>query len=545
VTTNPDPGGSAADSAARELARVRSEIEASWAELAALHQQLAAARNEVGSSKAGQLVEANEHLVLAALAAQRSVESGEQTIRDMAEAARHDPLTGLPDSALLRARLAMAISDAKRGGRHVALLLLNLTDFKLINDTLGHATGDQVLQLAARSLAAAVRPIDTVSRHRGNDFLILLPQLDQVSDAVEHAATIVAALGAPTMLNNHVLRLTANVGISIHPADGADADSLIDRAVAAMYRAKWRGLGSYAFQGETGTSERSLELRTLESLRQPLVDHQSAVAEAERRNALLQEANTQLLLAAVSAQELKEAAEQAQRRQTDFLAVLAHELRNPLTPLRNAAAILGRIPTEGPMLSKVQGIIERQVQNMSRLVEDLLDVSRVSAGKLRLEKESVDLNRLIEDVVQACRPAMDSRLQLFEVKLVDQPLQIDGDPGRLTQILSNLLDNASKYTPDHGEIRLSAVLVDDSVVLTVSDTGIGITAESLPTIFDPFMQEPHATLFNGSGLGIGLTVVRELVEGHGGHVAAFSQGKGAGSRFVVTLPVVRAASNGR
>jgi diguanylate cyclase (GGDEF)-like protein len=545
MSTVPDADRGAAADAARESIRIRAEIDAARVELAGLRQQLAAARIQLVSGRAAHLVEANEHLVLAALAAQRSADDSEQTVRELTEAAELDILTGLPVASVLRARLATALAQAQQDGGHVGLLLLNLTDFKLINDTLGHATGDKVLQLAARTLAAAVRPIDTVSRHRGSKFLILLPQLADVTEAVSHAAAIVAALGAPAMLDQHVLRLTASVGIGISPDDGADADSLIDRAVAAMYRAKWRGLGSYAFQGDAGSSQRSLELRTLESLRQPLVDHQSAVAEAERRNALLQEANTQLLLAAISAQEVKEAAEQAQARQTRFLGVLAHELRNPLTPIRNAAAILGRIPTDGPLLSRVQGIIERQVENMSRLVEDLLDVSRVNAGKLRLEKEPVDMMRLIEDVVQACRPAMDSRLQLFDVRLAHEPLPVHGDPVRLTQILTNLLDNASKYTPERGEIHFSAMVREESVVLTVVDSGIGITSEALLTIFDPFVQEQHATLFNGAGLGIGLTVVRELVEGHGGQVSASSDGLGRGSRFVVSLPLDRRAGDGR
>jgi diguanylate cyclase (GGDEF)-like protein len=544
MSTVPDADRGAAAEAARESSRIRAEIDASSAELAGLRLELAAARLQLVSGSSAHLVEANEHLVLAALAARRSADDSEQTVRELTEAAQLDALTGLPLESVLRDRLERALVQAQQDGRHAGLLLLNLTDFKLINDTLGHATGDKVLQLAARTLAASVRPIDTVSRHRGNKFLVLLPQLADVTEAVSHAAAIVAALGAPAMLDQHVLRLTASVGISISPDDGADADCLIDRAIAAMYRAKWRGLGSYAFQGDAGSSQRSLELRTLESLRQPLVDHQSAVAEAERRNALLQEANSQLVLAAISAQELKDAAEQAQRRQLNFLGVLAHELRNPLTPIRNAAAILGRIPTDGPLLSRVQGIIERQVENMSRLVEDLLDVSRVNAGKLRLEKEPVDMMRLIEDVVQACRPAMDSRLQLFDVRLAHEPLPVHGDPVRLTQILTNLLDNASKYTPERGEIHFSAMVREESVVLTVVDSGIGISSEALLTIFEPFVQEQHATLFNGAGLGIGLTVVRELVEGHGGHVSASSDGLGCGSRFVVSLPLDRRAGDG-
>ena len=525
----------------RVRARVRSEIAGLRLKLAVLREQVDVTRGELDGDTAASLREANECLVLAAMQAQRNADSSEAVIREMAGAAELDPLTHLPVPALLRSRLATLIANAREGQAdgHGALLLVNLTDFKRISDTLGHGIGDQALQLAARTLAAVVRPIDSVSRHRGNEFLILLPQLADVAEAVVYAAKITAALGAPALVANHVLRLSASVGIAIYPEDGADADSLIDRAVAAMYRAKWRGLGSFAFQGEAGTRERSLELRTLESLRQPLVDHETAAAEAERRNALLQEANTQLLLAAVSAQELKDAADQAQRRQTNFLGQLAHELRSPLTPIRNATAILARIPSESDLLAKVQGIIERQVHTMSRLVEDLLDVARVRSGKLRLEMALVDINALVDDVVQACRPSMDSRLQLFEVRLATPAVLLRADAVRLVQVLSNLLENASKYTPEHGRIQLETQVEGNQVLVTVDDNGIGITQAALASIFEPFVQEQHATLFNGTGLGIGLTVVRELVEGHGGKITAASGGRGKGSRFSVTLPIER------
>jgi signal transduction histidine kinase len=178
---------------------------------------------------------------------------------------------------------------------------------------------------------------------------------------------------------------------------------------------------------------------------------------------------------------------------------------------------------------------------MSRLVEDLLDVSRVSSGKLRLEMVSVDMNALIDDVVHAARASIDTRLQLFEVQLPAQDITVLGDPVRLAQVLGNLLDNASKYTPKGGRIRLVAAAQGEELLLTVSDNGIGISAQALATIFDPFIQEQHATLFNGTGLGIGLTVVRELVEGHGGKVNAVSPGQGLGSQFVVSLPLQRPA----
>ena len=262
--------------------------------------------------------------------------------------------------------------------------------------------------------------------------------------------------------------------------------------------------------------------------------YNGAMAEHERRHAQLQEANEQLLLAALAAQELQCAAEHAHRQQTEFLAVLAHELRNPLTPIRTAAALLGRLPEQE--LPRVKAVIERQVAHMSRLVGDLLDASRVSTGKLRLDFAWIDLAVIIDQAVDACRPAMDARAQHLQVQVPAQALQLRGDPVRLTQVVSNLLDNASKYTPDEGSIALCVAVAGDAIVMTVSDSGIGIAAGALPHVFEPFVQEPHAIGFNAAGLGIGLAVVRELVEGHGGTVVASSAGTGRGSEFVVALP---------
>jgi diguanylate cyclase len=218
---------------------------------------------------------------------------------------------------------------------------------------------------------------------------------------------------------------------------------------------------------------------------------------------------------------------------------VAHELRGPLSPIRTAAALLGRVHAQE--MPRVQAIIERQVEYMSRLVGDLLDVARVSTGKLRLAHEVVDIGGVVDEAVDACRAAIQTRVQYFNIEAPSCALEVRGDRVRLVQILRNLLDNASKYTPDGGEIELSVAAVDDSVVITVCDSGIGISAETLPQIFEPFVQDPHAVGFNGMGLGIGLTVVRELVEAHGGHIVASSPGKGLGSRFVVTLPLTPAS----
>nr|WP_246312472.1 diguanylate cyclase [Aquabacterium terrae] len=458
----------------------------------------------------------------------------------MKEASRSselDALTGLPNRLLLLDRLAQAIAGAKRRGTQSALLFLDLNNFKQINDTLGHAVGDQVLRLAATRLASTVRAVDTVSRHGGDEFVILLAEVTQACDAIATADKLCAALGAPSRVGDQVIRLTASIGISLYPDDGDDADTLIERADAAMYRAKRLGLRSFVFGHEDVAGAPDLAPAALRSLHQPLAPYQQARAEHAQQRVQLQEANQNLVLAALSAQQLQAAAEQAHARQAEILAVVAHELRTPLAPILTAAALLGRGRADEPLLHFVQGVIERQVVHMTRLVADLLDVSRSHTGKLRLERQAVDLAVLIDAAVQACRPAMDARLQHFDVFVPAGALRVDGDPVRLTQVLCNLLDNASKYTPVGGEIGLSVQAALEEIAITVSDNGIGISAEALPRIFEPFVQDRHAVGFNGAGLGIGLTVVRELVEAHGGGVIASSAGSGFGSRFVVTLPV--------
>jgi len=491
----------------------------------------------LSDSKAAQLVEANEQLILAALRAQCDAEAAAAASLRLSRAAELDALTELPNRVLLLDRLAQAIMFAKRQSTRFALLFLDLDNFKRINDTLGHAVGDQVLKVAGQRLASAIRGADTVSRHGGDEFLILLNAVSQAPDAAVIARKIAAGLGAPARVGSHVLRLTASIGISLYPDDGDDVDTLINRADAAMYRAKRRGLSGFAFHGEL-PHQRTVPPPPLASLQSPFTDYASAMAEHERRHAQLQEANEQLVLAALTAQELQSAAEHARQRQADFVVTLAHELRNPLVPIRTAAAVLGGISMKEPLLPRMQAIIERQVAHMSRLVDDLFDTSRISTGKLRLERREVNVMSIIDAAVDACRPAMDARLQNFVAELPSSAAQIDGDPIRLTQILSNLLDNASKYTPEGGEIRLSMEVVDAAIVMTVSDNGIGIAADVLPRIFEPFVQDAHAVNFNGAGLGIGLTVVRELVQAHGGNIVASSPGAGLGSRFAVTLPMI-------
>jgi diguanylate cyclase (GGDEF)-like protein len=535
---HPEPSAGAAAQASRELAALRREIEQARAELARLRADVAAAESQLGSHQAAQILEANEQLVLSVLRAQTEADTAAAALKEVSRSAEFDALTQLPNRVLLRDRLTQAVSSAKRRDVRSALLFVDLNDFKQINDTLGHAFGDQVLKLAASRLASVVRAADTVSRHGGDEFVILLAEVGQVDDAVAIADKLCAALDVPSRVGDRDVRLTASIGISLYPDDGADADTLIERADAAMYHAKRRGLRSFAFQHPHAVGEPGASGGAMPPLRQPSTPLDQAGAERALKQAHLQEANERLVLAALTAQELRAAAEQAQARQMEVLAVVAHELRGPLAPIRNAAAVLGRGRADTELMHRMLVIINRQIAHVTRLVGDLLDVSRAHTGRFRLERQTIDMALVVDQAVQSCRPAMEARLQHLDVFVPACALDVDGDPVRLMQILCNLLDNASKYTQVGGEIGLYVAPVEGNIVLTVSDNGIGITAEALPKVFEAFVQDKHAIGFNGAGLGIGLTVVRELVDAHGGSVVACSAGSGFGSQFVVTLPLI-------
>ncbi|MBX9627177.1 MAG: PAS domain-containing protein [Gemmataceae bacterium] len=221
------------------------------------------------------------------------------------------------------------------------------------------------------------------------------------------------------------------------------------------------------------------------------------------------------------------------RRKDEFLAVLAHELRNPLAPVRNAVHLLG-LPD--PDLGWVRAVLGRQVGQLTRLVDDLLDVSRISRGKVRLAAERVAVGDVLDRAVETSRPVVDAGGHRLTVRRPDRPAWVDADPTRLAQVLSNLLNNAAKYTPRGGAIELTASPAGDAVEFRVSDTGIGIPPEKLAEVFEPFAQVETALDRAQGGLGIGLTIVRRLVELHGGTVSAHSDGPGRGSTFTVRLP---------
>jgi signal transduction histidine kinase len=248
-------------------------------------------------------------------------------------------------------------------------------------------------------------------------------------------------------------------------------------------------------------------------------------------------ANQHLVIATMGAQGLQAVAEAANRRQEEFLAMLAHELRNPLAPVAMATELLGRITDAHPQLPKLHGIISRQVSHVTRLVDDLLDASRFSSGKIELHMHAIPLSGVMESAMETSQPFLDKRHQRLTIDMPAYPIMINGDMVRLAQVFSNLLINAAKFTPEYERIAISVRLVENNVLISVKDNGIGIAAEAQPFIFELFTQGFHSTDRSQGGLGIGLSLVRVVVQMHGGTVIVKSDGVGLGSEFIVQLPV--------
>jgi CheY-like chemotaxis protein len=235
-----------------------------------------------------------------------------------------------------------------------------------------------------------------------------------------------------------------------------------------------------------------------------------------------------------------EVLEETGRRTSEFLAMLAHELRNPLAPITNAVGLMRSKRIEDPTLEWSRDVIERQTAHLARLVDDLLDVSRITSGRLTLQKERLNVSVVFDRAVETSRPLVESRQQTLEVSLPQRPVWVEGDLVRLSQIVLNLLNNAAKYTPAGGRIWLSAEREDALVVIRVRDSGVGITPELRTRIFDLFTQGTRTLDRAEGGLGIGLTLVERLVALHSGTIEVISEGPNQGSEFIVRLPAAMA-----
>jgi diguanylate cyclase (GGDEF)-like protein len=522
------------------LLLLNAQADAVRAELAALRRELSRARDELRSLRSAQVQEADAQLVRAAVNADSAAQSAVTSLDELTRYSQHDELTGAPNRTLMLDRLHNAIALAQRRATRVGVLFVDLDHFKQINDTLGHAVGDQVLQLVTQRLQGAVRDSDTVSRHSGDEFLVLLADISNATDAAAVARKMLASLALPAQVGPHTLRLSASIGIAVYPEDGGDSALLIRRADAAMYRSKRRAAGSYEChagpaddEGAAGAAGSAGDARE----RQPRADTAFALHEARLQE--LSNANHELLRAAQAAQKLTAHAEEAHRRQINFVAKAAHAMRTPLSVIKMTVAALPGAAAQTGADAKPRAILKRQATHLARLIDDLLDGSLVGGGEFKLASSRVGIDVVIASAVDACRPAMVLKRQRLHVEPPPRHVTVVCDPMRLAQVFGNLLNNASRRTPEGGDVRLATAVSGDDVVVTVSDNGAGISPELLPKIFDLFVLDAHA---DDPGLGIGLAVAKELVRAHGGDVEATSAGTDQGSQFVVTIPLGERAS---
>jgi diguanylate cyclase (GGDEF)-like protein len=540
------PGGADSDiglaGSRRQRASLSIQVDSLQATLVRLLQDIVDAESRLNDTQAAQLVEANEQLMLAALANLEKADTSAAALHEAEQMATLDALTGLPNRHTLLDRFAQAVAQSRRRGNLIALLFVDLDNFKPLNDRHGHAFGDRVLRLVAERLATAVREGDTVSRHGGDEFLILLADIRQPADAHAVAAKLSAALTEPAALDGQDLQLSASVGVAIYPEHGENLDALAAFADAAMYKAKRSRRGAYeaAQRGPGARADRLDPGVAAAAAAAAAAAPADQAPEALRRLADLREANERLVLAALSAQELLDAADRARQQQSEFMAAVAAELGNPLAPIRIATSMLGRLTGEEPLLPRVRHAIEQQMALMSGLVGRLVEASANEGARLVLEQASVDMVEVVQAAIAVYRPVLQRHRLRLNWHAPAGPVVTVGDAARLQQIVTNLLDHACAHTPNGGRIDVVLASDDDKLTLTVLDTGLGIPPQALPEVFEPFVLDLHALDFNGVGLGVGLTVARALVQAHGGSISAHSDGVRRGSRFVIALPLATA-----
>ena len=387
----------------------------------------------------------------------------------------------------------------------------------------------------ARSEAGRAAAEDAI--HRA-DFLAEASQVLSRSLNLDETIAAVLDLCVPMLAERAILGIPDKEGgvrrLEMHPAPRADDPEVFtpglrgaaDQVVREKQFQLWR---------QDGRAAAICPLLAGDDIRGTLVLLGDEEAFDSTRLALVREFASRASIAMENAR-LYSAVQEADRRKNEFLAMLAHELRNPLAPIRNAVHILSAAEALPPKLAWARDVIGRQADHMARLIDDLLDVSRIVQGKVTVKPEKLTLATLVERSVEASSPRLGAREQALDVVLPRECIELEGDAVRLAQVLSNLINNASKFSPAASRIRLEATFDAGELQIAVQDEGAGIAPEFLPHIFELFAQADQSLDRSQGGLGIGLTLVKHLVELHGGHVFAASSGLGQGTQVTVCLP---------
>jgi signal transduction histidine kinase len=392
----------------------------------------------------------------------------------------------------------------------------------------------------ARSEAARAAAEDAI--HRA-DYLAEASQVLSRSLNLDDTIAAVLDLSVPMLGERAILGIPDKEGgvrrLEMHPAPKAGDDAAFDEAVGPELRAAadqvLRDKQFQLWRKGNGRAAAICPLMAGDEIRGALALLGNEAFFDSTRVALIREFASRASIAMENAR-LYSAVQEADRRKNEFLAMLAHELRNPLAPIRNAVHILGSAESLPPKLGWARDVIGRQAEHMARLIDDLLDVSRIVQGKVAVKPEKLQLSTLIERSVEASSPRLGQREQVLDVVLPKESIELEGDSVRLSQVLSNLINNACKFSPPNSRIRLEASYDGGELQISVKDEGAGIAPEFLPHMFDLFAQADQSLDRSQGGLGIGLTLVKHLVELHGGRVWAASEGLGKGAQVTVALP---------
>ena len=388
----------------------------------------------------------------------------------------------------------------------------------------------------ARSEAARTAAEAAIQRA---DFLAEASRVLSRSLNLDDTIAAVLDLCVPTLAERAILGIPDKDGgvrrLEMHPAPRADDREAFTPELRAAADEVIRDKQFRIWRNEDGRAAAICPLTAGDEIRGALALLGDETQLDAPRQSLIREFTSRASIAMENAR-LYSAVQEADRRKNEFLAMLAHELRNPLAPIRNAVHILASAESLPPKLGWARDVIGRQADHMARLIDDLLDVSRIVQGKVAVKPEVLQLTALIERSVEASSPRLGAREQVLDVVLPTELVELDGDPDRLSQVFSNLINNASKFSPTRSRIRLEAAFDAGELQITVQDEGAGIAAEFLPHMFDLFAQADQSLDRSQGGLGIGLTLVKHLVELHGGRVWATSDGLGKGARVTVALP---------
>ena len=384
--------------------------------------------------------------------------------------------------------------------------------------------------IAAAILSESARRAQRRAQRQAEAAIHQREQLRATLSCIGEAVIVADSQGQLTMMNSVAERLT---GWSAAEASGLPIENVFclrdeqsEEVIAHRLNRILRSQIAATTTGQTMLSSRDGQLLPIDYSAAPIEDQNG------RSSGMV------LIFRDITSQrQVEQTLRDADRRKDEFLALLAHELRNPLAPIGNALQILEVADHDADTRRDARKMMQRQFDHLVRLVDDLLDVSRIAQGKIDLRVERTSLGAVLERAIEAARPLIDFRRHELTLDVPDHPLDLNVDPVRLAQVITNLLTNAAKYMEDGGAILLSARREDDDLIICVRDEGIGIPANMLPQVFDMFMQVEQGRARSHGGLGIGLTLVKSMVQMHGGQVVAKSTGPGKGSEFVVRLPI--------